>query len=507
MSRDGSQKQKQKRKGRNTRQTYTAAPTVPAELQKRYQLVMAVLSGELTVSEAARRMGVARNHFQTLMHRAVGGLIEGLSPRPTGRPPKPAREAELEEQLERERRETEALRFEVQTAERLMGAVGDLLRKQRLKATASTSRQGRRRTRPAATKAAGNEGDDEGEAPRADVEARCRDAEERLAKAAQLVSEQVTRTLAAAAVGISVATLGRWRTRQRRGEPLRRKRGPSSGHAASAEVRAKLAVLVRCSHGLMGADSLRRSVLGASRREAARVKAQLLTELERERRAACSRMVVTQAGVVRGFDAMHVVTTRGPHFVLAAGDASVPYRTSCMSVERYDARSVLQALAEDMERHGAPLVYRMDRAKCHQTPEVVSLLASRGVLVLHGPARYPRFYGQLERQNREHRAWLRALGVLSPLALEDECEKMREFLNQVMKRRSLDWRTSAELWSARPPLGEDRLALRDDVNDRAARLRRRLEPAAVSRGLAERLAIEQALTARGYLRRIPGGWC
>jgi hypothetical protein len=115
------------------------------------------------------------------------------------------------------------------------------------------------------------------------------------------------------------------------------------------------------------------------------VKAHVLTELERERRAACSRMVVTQAGVVRGFDAMYVTTTRGRHFLLAAGDGSVPYRTSCVTVAKYDARSVLRALGEDMERHGAPLVYRMDRASCHQTPEIVSLLEAHGVLVLHGP--------------------------------------------------------------------------------------------------------------------------
>ena len=94
MSRDRSEKRE-----RRARQTYTAAPVVPAELRERYELLMAVLSGELTVSEAARRMGVARNHFQTLMHRAVGGLIDGLSPRPTGRPPRPEREVELEEQL------------------------------------------------------------------------------------------------------------------------------------------------------------------------------------------------------------------------------------------------------------------------------------------------------------------------------------------------------------------------------------------------------------------------
>ena len=48
------------------------------------------------------------------------------------------------------------------------------------------------------------------------------------------------------------------------------------------------------------------------------------------------------------------------------------------------------------------LVVRMDRAKAHRAPRVTALLDAHKVLVLHGPPRYPRFYGQLERQNREH---------------------------------------------------------------------------------------------------------
>jgi len=34
------------------------------------------------------------------------------------------------------------------------------------------------------------------------------------------------------------------------------------------------------------------------------------------------------------------------------------------------------------------------------------MLDDAGVLILHGPARHPRFYGPLERQNREYRVWL-----------------------------------------------------------------------------------------------------
>ena len=60
----------------------------------------------------------------------------------------------------------------------------------------------------------------------------------------------------------------------------------------------------------------------------------------------------------------------------------------------------------------------------------------------------------------------------------------------------------------RPPQFEvDRAALRDEVQDRAARIRRRAEGRAAVAAMAERFAIEAALTKRGYLRREPGGWC
>ena len=45
------------------------------------------------------------------------------------------------------------------------------------------------------------------------------------------------------------------------------------------------------------------------------------------------------------------------------------------------------------------------------------------------------------------------------------------------------------------------------MEDRAARIRRHAEDRPALAAMAERLAIEQALTNRGLLRRVPGGWC
>ena len=109
----------------------------------------------------------------------------------------------------------------------------------------------------------------------------------------------------------------------------------------------------------------------------------------------------------------------------------------------------------------------------------------------------------MERQNREHRAWLEALGIVSPDELADAAERMLPVLNEAWPRRSLGWKTATEVWTARQPVDVDRDALRDEVNERAARLRREQN---LRDDQAQRFAIEAALTQRQLLKRTAGGW-
>ena len=134
-----------------------------------------------------------------------------------------------------------------------------------------------------------------------------------------------------------------------------------------------------------------------------------------------------------------------------------------------------RALQAYLERNGAPLVYRLDRAMAHDAAAARAVLDAHQVLVLHGPPRDPCYYGQLERQNREHRAWL-----------------------------------AAEPASGHAPLESclvDRHALREEVQDRALGIARKLSGRGQPADLAERLAIEQTLTRMGYLRQELGAWC
>lgn len=261
------------------------------------------------------------------------------------------------------------------------------------------------------------------------------------------------------------------------------------------------AEIVRKLHGLVGAASLGRST-GLSRRQAAAVKQAEQTAMERERQASCVRVVISTPGIVRGFDQMYVWTQDGWRFPLVSADAAVPYRTSIMVADAYDEDAVLEALERDLAQAGAPLVWRRDRHSAHRTPAVSRLLERHGVLPLQGPAYYPRFYGQLERQNRDHRAWLHQAGPLPAVALQPACDRMTAALNDRWRRPALGWRTPAEIWRTRPPITQNlRDSFRREVYDRAARLEQQLNH---DGDMAMRLAIEQALTQRGYLRLEKG---
>ena len=268
-----------------------------------------------------------------------------------------------------------------------------------------------------------------------------------------------------------------------------------------------MSTIVRSLNGLVGAESLRHSVDGISRRQAALLKAQTLTAMERERKAQLTRVTVTTADVIRGMDGMYLHGADGSLHALVVADAAVPYRTMVRTSAHYDARLVAEVLAADVANNGAPLVYRLDRARAHDAAAVREVLKAHQILVLHGPPHFPQFYGQLERQNREHRAWAGELALLPVEEIERRLEEIITAVNELWRRRTLDWKTAFEVWIASPHLAVDRTALCEEVMQRTARIERALEHRGQPADLAERLAIEQALQTRGYLRQTVGGWC
>ena len=83
------------------------------DTKTRLKLILMSLSGELSVNDAAERLGVCPSRFHELRDEALFGALSALAPRPVGRPPlqrESARVLELERELERARYEIEVAR-------------------------------------------------------------------------------------------------------------------------------------------------------------------------------------------------------------------------------------------------------------------------------------------------------------------------------------------------------------------------------------------------------------
>jgi transposase InsO family protein len=461
--------------------TYTANPEVPAEQLPRLAAIMQVLNGTKTVSEAARELNLARNHFQTILHRAMGAMIEEIAPKERGRPPKPQPQSDLEQRLKKLERENARLRKRVEATDELLTVAGQLLHGQR--------QPGREHKRSAERAAEGSDDAEPEGAHRAILDAVDR-----------MHALGVSLTRSAALAGADASTLRRWRhtsscTTLRRSLPAR---------ALVEYVEDR----VRSLHGLIGASALSHGITGLTRRAAAQIKAHTLTLMERERQQSLTHVHVRAAGVVRGIDAMYLKTASDVRYALIAADASVPYRTSVIIGAHYNAELVAQLLEQDIEANGAPLVLRADRAKAHDAPAVRELLERHQILILHGPPRYPRFYGQLERQNREHRAWLDALADPAGAPMQALMERMLYSLNHLWPRKNLAWRCPAQAWNERKPISAlDRARFNEEVIDRKKRLAQTRVARAKPNDYCERLAIEQTLTHMRYLQQQSGGRC
>ncbi len=85
-------------------------------------VILEVLAGERSPSEAAKLLGIGAPRYYQLETRALNGLVQALEPRPKGKQPSPAnRIAELEKALEEARRRCNRQQTLVRIAQRSLG--------------------------------------------------------------------------------------------------------------------------------------------------------------------------------------------------------------------------------------------------------------------------------------------------------------------------------------------------------------------------------------------------
>jgi hypothetical protein len=393
-------------------------------------------------------------------------MIAELTPKPAGRPAKPEQIAKLEAENQQLREELEGLKARSAMIERMMTMVGGI----------ASGRTPIPRSRGKKTKS-----EDPEPVPLQPLVTAMRE-------------QDLPTKLCSEVLGVSISTVRRLAT-PRPGNARRRR--PLDERRAG-----RVCEIVRATHGLAGASGLAKQT-GLSRRQCAAIKRREVREMELERKARCASVRIAAPGIVRGFDAMHVTCVDAVAYLLVAADGAVPYRTSLVVVDSYDAQSVIRALVHDFETNGPPLVIRLDRIACQRTTEVYNVLRSYEVLPLHGPPRLARFYGQLERQNREHREWQNVLGQVTRRELAASVERMTTALNTQWARPTLNWCTAEQVWQRRTSVQVDRAQLRDDVERRTSSFAT-CTPDPLR---AQRLAIESALAARGLLTINQGGWC
>lgn len=58
----------------------------PRAMRRRVRIVLATIAGSLTIAQACAELGVGRTQFHKLRWRVLDGALEGLRPRPRGRP-------------------------------------------------------------------------------------------------------------------------------------------------------------------------------------------------------------------------------------------------------------------------------------------------------------------------------------------------------------------------------------------------------------------------------------
>lgn len=88
------------------------------ESKVRLKAILQTLCGDLSVGDAAERLGVGLSRFAQLRDEALSGALESLEPRPAGRPAHESvvstRVLELERELDATRRQLELERVRTQ---------------------------------------------------------------------------------------------------------------------------------------------------------------------------------------------------------------------------------------------------------------------------------------------------------------------------------------------------------------------------------------------------------
>ena len=241
--------------------------------------------------------------------------------------------------------------------------------------------------------------------------------------------------------GLPRSTIQRWRARQRHGQALLQKPGPSKPHAP--DWPALLASIRDLSHG-------RQRTAGTTalhvqhRDEISRRDVQALVQEERHHRLnAMSRIHWLQPGTAWSIDA----TEYQDHILVPLVDLASRYRFHPLLSSVQNGEQIAAFLDAAFRQHGAPLFLKRDNGSPLNCEQVDAVLAEHKVLPLNSPPHYPPYNGAMEKSIGDFKRRLAQKLVPQPpsAVLAATVEATTHELNH-QRRRCLHGRTACELF-------------------------------------------------------------
>lgn len=302
------------------------------------------------------------------------------------------------------------------------------------------------------------------------------------------------------------STLRWWASECRAGRLAPGARGPARRRATTEQRLAVRRFLA--DHGRhTGAPSLRAAFPLLPRRELMRLKREWVRQRDRLAMRRGSRLSWRTPGAVwaADFTDLDEAAAGGEKAMLFVHDLASGCVLWARPCRRKDAAAVAEALSALIERHGAPLVYRVDNGKALRADPVRAILVAHGVTLLRTPNRTPTYNGSCESSLGWHKRRLcdvaerdGGIGAWGPA----EFEILRTRANDVRRPWGSGGPSPAERFAAHAPItAEQRAGFLAAVDARRRDERTRRDPLCEGRHRAaiERAAIRRALVDLGHL--------
>jgi hypothetical protein len=305
-------------------------------------------------------------------------------------------------------------------------------------------------------------------------------------------------------LGITLASLTRWRQRQTNGSDASSSRGRPQ--VVPAAARARIRACYEAHFGQWGPQILREWCLreGIGNWCAATI-SQLIVDLKRpdEPHRPQRRYEVTRSGVMWSEDGAGFRQRGRKWELVVAQDEHARYKVNHRLVDGPAKEAdVVAYLEEAFLKYGAPLILKHDGGKIFHGQRMRTLLDRWEVLDLTGPSYWPAYNGKKERSIRDIKSYERAMrryGAGGTLA--DRLDATLKDLNEDRPRPILGGLTAREAYEA----GQGALPARSQLRKEVRLQERRLKAAATSRRQeqgARRRAIEMVLSSHGLLREM-----